>query len=148
MSWSYTELRKLKNAWIGVAHFLCNYVTNVGQRWSYLGSSCSREPIQNVDNSIASTSTFIELYNSETDNNDNSSTLILSKQWTFYQCFSELAHFSIRNYYVFSLLDNSCEKDIGSTVFLVACGFQMCSEGEVPPQVVYHPRDKIRNCFR
>ena len=32
---------------------LCNYITNTGQRWSHLGSPCSREPIQNVDNSIS-----------------------------------------------------------------------------------------------
>ena len=31
----------------GVIHFLCNYVTNTGQRQLYLGSLCLREPMQN-----------------------------------------------------------------------------------------------------
>ena len=65
---------------MGVAHSLCNYV-NTGQRWLYLGSSCSREPIQKVDN------------NGKMDNIDNSSSEMLSNQWTFHQRFSELAHF-------------------------------------------------------
>ena len=29
------------------------YVTNTGQRCMYLGSSCSREPLENIDNSIS-----------------------------------------------------------------------------------------------
>ena len=33
------------------------------------------------------------LYKGETDNNDNSTREIQCKQWTFYQRFSELAHF-------------------------------------------------------
>ena len=31
-------------------------------------------------------------HNSETNNNDHSSREIRSKQWSFYQCLSELAH--------------------------------------------------------
>ena len=38
-------------------------------------------------------STFVQEFNGETNNNNNSSRDILSKQWTFYQRFTELAHF-------------------------------------------------------
>ena len=54
-----------------VTHFLCNYVTNTGQRQLYVGSSCSREPIQDVGNSIHMYKYFCIVYNGETDNNVN-----------------------------------------------------------------------------
>ena len=62
---------------------------------SVMGSSRFIEPIQNVDNSISMLKLFCRSiqYNGKTDNNDNSSGEILSEQCTFYQPFSELAHF-------------------------------------------------------
>ena len=46
---------------MGVTHFLCNYVTNTGQRWLYLGSLCSRQAIQNVDR-IPTVQVLLETY--------------------------------------------------------------------------------------
>ena len=67
-------------------HFLCNYVINADQRRLYLGSSCSREPIQNVDNTIYfCRSTFLKVYNGK-----------------IYQCYHI---FWKRNYYAFGPLD-------------------------------------------
>ena len=37
---------------MGVAYSLCNYVTDTGSRWLDT-AQCSREHIQNVDNSIS-----------------------------------------------------------------------------------------------
>ena len=64
-----------------------------GERLLYLGSPCSREHIQNIDNSISMYKYFCRSIQRKTNNNDNSSREILSKQWPFYQRFSELAHF-------------------------------------------------------
>ena len=62
-------------------NFICNYTTHTGQWWLYVGSTCSREPMQNVGNSIRMhVSTFVEVYKGKTDNNDNSSGEILDKQ--------------------------------------------------------------------
>ena len=52
------------------------------------------------------TSTFVEVYNGEMDNNGNSSREILIKEWIFYQRFSELI-FRMRNYYAFGPLETS-----------------------------------------
>ena len=53
-------------------------------------SESSRESIQNIE--FICTSTFVEVFNREMDNNDNSSREVQSKKWTFYHRF-ELAHF-------------------------------------------------------
>ena len=82
---------------------------------------------------------FAEVYNGETDNNDNPSRKILSKQWTFYQCFSELAHFWNEKLLCILSVESSCEKDTGITVFIVVCAFPNCREGEVLRHLFYHP---------
>ena len=81
------------------------------------------------------TSTFVKdlQYNGETDNTDNSSREILSKQWTFYQCFSELAHFLNEKILCFWSAGHL------SWGHYLLYGFPKCREGEVPPHLFYHP---------
>ena len=52
-TWRLSVFKDWYNAQMGVAPSLCNYITNTDQRRSYLDSSCSREPMHNVDNSIS-----------------------------------------------------------------------------------------------
>ena len=76
------QIRKRTTEVVTITHLLCNRITDTGQRSLYVDFSCFREPKRNVDNSIH-----------VSDNNDNSSREILSKQWTFYWRFSRLACF-------------------------------------------------------
>ena len=90
-------------------------------------------------------STFVEVYNHETDNNDNSSKVNNGHSINVSSSYHIIRK---RNYNAFCPLDTSSEKDTSITVFLEVCGFPKYREGEVPYTCFTTTWYKIRNCCR
>lgn len=93
--------------------------TDTGQRSSYMCLSCSREPIQKVDDSIPcpSTRTIIIFPPEKFKVNVGHSINVPQNFWN-------------ENYYAFGLLDLPM-KSTDITLFCAVCGFPEC-RGEVP----------------